>query len=212
MFESWKHRRAAAAAQSGDAELKRYLESHDSQPLERAIGHLQQGAKRLPDSDTSKVRCMLSLAGAYVLRFGNRNNRADFRAAISWNEQALAANPDGVSKAHAFFNIGALQFEEYKRSRELSFLEAAVDRFIQSLQSSEHEHPVRKLLIISLQATLAELTLKTPDAMKTADRWHKAITAVPFRSLEQKDLQAAWHAAFGHRAQIDDPTPVCTEN
>jgi hypothetical protein len=121
------------------------------------------------------------------------------------NERVLAADPDNASRAQAFYNIGALQFEEYKRSSELGLLEAAIDRFIQSLQNSGQEHPMRKLLIIGLQGMLVDLTLKTPDPIITGERWHKTIISVPFRSLEQKALQAAWRAPFGERAQIDNP-------
>jgi FRG domain len=207
LFDMLKRRQAAAAVQSGEAELKRYLQFQDAQALDRAIEQLRQGAERLPDSDAGKISCMLTLGAAYALRFGDRNDRGDFHAAVSWNEHARAASTDDASKAQALFNIGALQSEEHKRSGELGPLEAAVDSFIQSLQLSGPEHRVRKLLITGLQGTLSELTLKTPDAAQTADRWYKAINAVPFRSLDQKALQTAWHAAFGYRAQIDNPPP-----
>jgi hypothetical protein len=207
LFDVWKRRRTADAAQSGEVELRRYLESHDAHALERAIEQLQQGAQGMPDSDAGKMRCMLNLAGAHAMRFKDRNDRADFRTAISLNERVLAANSDDASKVQAFFNIGALQFEEYKATGEVGLLQAAIDRFIQSLQSSGHEHPLRKLLITSLQGLLSELTLKTPDAKESAEYWHKAVSAVPFRSLDQKALQAAWRAAFAHRAQMNNPPP-----
>jgi hypothetical protein len=68
-------------------------------------------------------------------------------------------------------NIGALQSEEYKQTADLGLLQAAIDRFIQSLRCAGREHPLRKLLILGLQGMLSEPTLKVPDLMKTADRF-----------------------------------------
>src|ERR1700688_1833498 len=193
-------------AESRDTELLQYLESRDPKVLDRAIEHLHKDVLRLPDSDVGKIGCMLSLARALALRFEVADDRSDFRGALSWNERVLATSLDDSTKVQAFFNIGALQFADYRRSRELSVLGAAIDSFVESLQSSGPEHPLRKLLIQSLQGMLIELTVKTPNAMDTADRWQRAIYAVPFRSFDQRALTQAWHVAFGQRVKTDEPS------
>ncbi len=208
MTDAEKHRSAAEAAQSGEAELRRYIESHDERDLDRAIELLQEGANHLPGSSPLKIRCMLQLASACAMRFRDKNDQADFRAAIAWNGRVLTADPDDVSKTQALFALGSLQAEIYKRSGGLGLLEDAIDSYTQALEKSGPEHPLRQLLIKALQGMLCELTLKTPDPVKTGDRWHRAISAVPFRSLDQKALQAAWRAAFYDRSLMDNPPPV----
>jgi FRG domain len=205
LSDSSQRRVAPAGAQSGETELRRYLESHDPLVLDRAIKQLEVAVEELPDADFAKVRYMLILAGALSMRFEEKNDRADFDTAISWNEQALATNSDDVTRVQAFYNIGALKVEEYKRSGSLSVLEGAIDSFVESLRASAHEHPLRKPLIMGLQGMLVELTLKTPNAISTGPYWEKAVYAVPFRSFDQRALTYAWHAAFTKRMDMEHP-------
>jgi tetratricopeptide (TPR) repeat protein len=198
---------ALTDAQSGEAALRLYAETHDAGALRLAIRLLRQGVQALPDSDANKIRFMLILTTAVAARFDADRDPTDFNEAIEWNDRALASDPPDEVKVNAFYGIGALHAELYKQTSELGGLEAAIDNFIEALQRSTHEHLLRQTLIGALQGMLAELTLKVPDPLKTGDRWDRAFRAVPFRSLDQKALKAAWHVAFGHLAQVNNPAP-----
>ncbi len=210
MFDALERRRAGDAVQRGETELRSYLDLHDPLALERGISQLQMANAYLPDSDPAKLRSMLILAIALAMRFREKNDKADFDTAISWNERALATNPDDAIKVQAFYNIGALKAEEYKRSSDLSVLEAAISNFVESLRASSHEHSLRNTLIRVLQGMLVELTLKTPNAISTGPYWEKAIYAVPFRSFDQRALTQAWHAAFRQRMDMEHPPETPT--
>ncbi len=207
MFENSKRVEAAAAAQSGEAELRRYLESHDPGAIEQAIAHLSEAAAGLPDSDPAKISAMINLAGAYGLRFQIKQGHSDFEAAISYNKKALALNPGAALATQAYFGIGSLQAELYKRTRQLPLLEDAADHFIPALANSTQEHPLRQLLVTLLRGMLCELTLTVPDPHGNEERWHRAFYAVPFRSLDQQALKAARRAALYDRYLLDNPQP-----
>ena len=113
-------------AEFGDAELRRYLESTHMSSTERSSTYR-------PGSDSGKIGYMLRLAGALALRFEIANNPPDLHMALSWNERVLEANSDDATKVQVFFNIGALEFEEYKQSGQLSVLDAVIDNFVESL-------------------------------------------------------------------------------
>jgi hypothetical protein len=71
-----------AGAQSAEAKLRRYLESHNTHLLDSAIEQLEREIESLPNLDATNVGQMLNLAGALALRFTDRNDRTAFRNAI----------------------------------------------------------------------------------------------------------------------------------